>query len=168
MTVGSRTAASIVCWSVKFLELCIGLTTLCFTSAKSNFFWSSHYNSYIWFLTCSFSRAYCRNRPTPKKVSTAQWCGRPSSFWQNTQHWKQHAVFLSKKRKYQWWAWNNCSCYFTCTSVADWFRKSNQNRAPELEIPAEWQHFKVSRWNVTQTRKTSKAVKINQMLYSFS
>jgi len=48
------------------------------------------------------------------------------------------------------------------------FRKSNQNRAPELGIPAEWQHSKVSRRNVTQTRKTSKAVKINQMLYSFS
>ena len=48
------------------------------------------------------------------------------------------------------------------------FRKSNQKRAPELGIPAEWQHFKVSRRNVTQTRKTSKAVKINQMLYSFS
>jgi len=25
----------------------------------------------------------------------------PSSFWQNTQHRKQHALFLSKKRKYQ-------------------------------------------------------------------
>jgi len=46
------------------------------------------------------------------------------------------------------------------------FRKSNQNRTPELGIPAEWQHSKVSRWNVTQTRKTSKAVKINQRLYS--
>jgi len=43
-----------------------------------------------------------------------------SSFWQNnTQHQKQHAVFLSKKCKYQWWVWNNCSWYFTCTSVAD-------------------------------------------------
>jgi len=41
------------------------------------------------------------------------------SFWQNTQHRKQHAVFLSKKRKYQCWAWKNCSCYFTCTSAAD-------------------------------------------------
>ena len=44
---------------------------------------------------------------------------RPSSFWKNTQHRKQHAAFLSKKRKYQWSAWNNCSCYFTSTSVAD-------------------------------------------------
>ena len=43
----------------------------------------------------------------------------PSSFWQNTQHQKQHAVFLSKKRKYQWWAWNNFSHNITCTSVAD-------------------------------------------------
>jgi len=48
------------------------------------------------------------------------------------------------------------------------FRKSNQKRSPGLGIPAEWQHSKVSRRNVTQTRKTSKAVKINQMLYSFS
>ena len=48
------------------------------------------------------------------------------------------------------------------------FRKSNKKRAPELGIPAEWQHSKVSRRNVIQTRKTSKAVKINQMLYSFS
>jgi len=48
------------------------------------------------------------------------------------------------------------------------FRKSNQNRAPELGIPTEWQHSKVSRRNVIQTWKTSKAIKINQMLYSFS
>ena len=42
----------------------------------------------------------------------------PSSFWQNRQHRKQHAVFLSKKRKHQRWARNNCSHYFTSTSVA--------------------------------------------------
>ena len=48
------------------------------------------------------------------------------------------------------------------------FRKSNQNKAPELGIPAEWQHSKASRRNVTQTRNTSKAIKIKQMLYSFS
>jgi len=48
------------------------------------------------------------------------------------------------------------------------FRKSNKKRAPELGIPAEWQHSKASRRNIIQTRKTSKAVKINQMLYSFS
>jgi len=41
----------------------------------------------------------------------------PSSFWQNTQHRKQPVVFLSKKRNNQWWAWNNCSQYITCTSV---------------------------------------------------
>ena len=134
-----------------------------------------------------------------KCLTTHLW---PSSFWQNTQHRKQHAVFLSKKRKYKWRAWNNCSCYFTSKSFTDSknkikighrlfffitfrnhrhkilmlfhiyksrrFRKSNQKRAPELGIPAEWQHSKVSRRNVTQTRKTLKAVKINQMLYSFS
>jgi len=43
------------------------------------------------------------------------------------------------------------------------FRKSNQNRSPGLGIPAEWQHSKVSRRNVTQTRKTSKAVKIRKL-----
>jgi len=47
------------------------------------------------------------------------------------------------------------------------FRKSNQKRAPKLGIPAECQHSKVSRRNVTQTRTTSKAVKINQMLAKF-
>jgi len=46
------------------------------------------------------------------------------------------------------------------------FQKSNQSRAPELEIPAEWQHSKVSRQNVTQTRNSKKNVKTNQMLYS--
>jgi len=48
------------------------------------------------------------------------------------------------------------------------FRKSNNKWALELGLPAEWQHSKVSQRNVTQTRKTSKAVKINQMLYSVS
>ena len=47
------------------------------------------------------------------------------------------------------------------------FRKSNHKWALELGFPAEWQHSKVSRLNVTQRRKTSKAVKINQMLYYF-
>ena len=47
------------------------------------------------------------------------------------------------------------------------FRKWNQNRAPELGIPAEWQHSKVSQRNVTQTRKTKDEVKIKQMLYYF-
>jgi len=170
-------------------------------------------------------------------VAWVIWNNKPLTIdhWQNTQQQKQHAVFLSKKRKYQWWARKNCSCYFTCTSVADSenqikighqnlvsqqndnisrsvgetslkqenlqkrskstkcyihfhnfpesseknlmlfhiykchrFRKSNQNKAPELGIPAEWQHSKANRRNVTQTRKTSKAVKINEMLYSFS
>jgi len=48
------------------------------------------------------------------------------------------------------------------------FRKQNKKRAPELGIPTEWQHSKASRRNVTQTKKTAKAIKINQMLYSFS
>jgi len=47
------------------------------------------------------------------------------------------------------------------------FRKSNQNRAPELGIPAEWQHSKVSRRNVTQTRKTSKAITSNKCYTHF-
>ena len=134
-------------------------------------------------------------------------------------------MFLTKKRKYQCWAWNDCSCCFTSTSVADsenhfkighrnlesqqndniprsvgetslkqeklqkrlkstkcyihfhnfpessaknfnvvshlqvlQIPKIKSNRAPKLGIPAEWQRSKVSRRNVTQTRKTSKAV----------
>ena len=159
----------------------------------------------------------------------------PSSFWQNTQHRKQHAVFLSKKRKYQWWAWNDCSYYITCTSVAD---PENQIKIRHRNLESQQNdnisksvgetslkqekiqkrskstksyihfhnfsesseknfnvvsHLKVSQisnikskkgtgtWNpsrmttfqgqsrnVTQTRKTSKVIKINQMLYSFS
>jgi len=52
---------------------------------------------------------------------------------------------------------------YKCRSI----RKSNQNRALELGIPAEWQHSKVSRRNVTQTRKSEKTVKINQMFSNF-
>jgi len=58
-----------------------------------------------------------RSPPLKHAGHTCKPLSRPSSFRQNEQHRKQHAVFLSKKRKYQCWAWNNCSCYFTCTSV---------------------------------------------------
>ena len=47
------------------------------------------------------------------------------------------------------------------------FRKLNHKWALELGLPAEWQHSKVSRRNVTRTRKTKKTVTINEMLYYF-
>jgi len=47
------------------------------------------------------------------------------------------------------------------------FRKSNQTRVPELGIPAEWQHFKVSRRNVTQTRKIQKRSKSTKCYIHF-
>jgi len=47
------------------------------------------------------------------------------------------------------------------------FRKSHQKSEPELGIPAEWQHSKVSLRNVTQKRKTSKTPKLNEMLHLF-
>jgi len=45
------------------------------------------------------------------------------------------------------------------------FGKSHQKSEPELGIPAEWQHSKVSLRNIGQKQKTSKTSKINEMLY---
>jgi len=47
------------------------------------------------------------------------------------------------------------------------FRKSNQKRAPKPGIPAEWQHSKVSRRNVTQTRKLQKRSKSTKCYINF-
>jgi len=48
------------------------------------------------------------------------------------------------------------------------FQKSHQKSEPEIGMPAEWQHSKVSLQNVGQKRKTLKKAKINKMLCSFS
>ena len=67
-------AASIVCRSLKFLELCV--STFCVTSAKPKLehifvkFTLPDYNSYLFFP--SFNQHYCRKMPTPEKLRTAQ------------------------------------------------------------------------------------------------